>query len=206
MTWRISGAGAASLCLLLLTLPLGAQEREPTEEAQPAADYENAAMMEAWARASTPGEPHARLAQMEGDWDLEIQMWMDPDAPPIVETGTASSRMEFGGRFLVEEVNSSFMGQPFRGLGTHGYNNLTGEYEATWIDDHSTAIHTHRGQMEGNQLVLTGRYPDAVTGEWKETRGVLTFVSPTEMRYASYEVSDDGNERKVMEITYRKRS
>lgn len=206
MTWRIPRAGVASLFLVLLALPLGAQERERTEEPRPTADYENAAMMEAWARAASPGEPHARLGQMEGDWDLEIRMWMDPDAPPTVETGTATSRMEFGGRFLVEEVRSSFMGQPFRGLGTHGYNNLTGEYEATWIDDHSTAIHSYRGQMHGNELVMSSRYQDAVTAEWKEMRGVLKLVSPDQMEYVSYEVADDGSERKVMEITYRKRS
>lgn len=194
----------AAVAALLLADPVVAQES--AEKQERTQDYEQAAMMEAWAEAGTPGEAHTRLAEMAGEWDLEIRMWMDPSGESTIQTGRAVSRMTMDGRFLVEEVESSFMGAPFRGLGTTGYNNVTDEYESTWIDNHTTAIHRYTGTMEGDRMVMHGRYKDPATGAWTETRGELTVVSPTEMRYVAYEGPEGEEARRVMEITYRKRS
>lgn len=204
--WTMRSAVLALACLLVTGASVVAQEQEEkATEDQPA--YEHAAMMEAWQRAGTPGEEHDHLAAMSGTWDIEVTMWMDPTGEPVVETGTSVARIAMEGRYLVEDVTSVFMGQPFEGHGITGFNNVTGDYEAIWIDNHSTAIHSYRGSIdEAGDLVMTGTYTDPATGQEKESRGVLRFVSSDEMMYEAYEFGPQGEEWKVMEITYRKRS
>lgn len=195
-----------ALFLGLVALPVQAQEQEQKQEE---AGYESAArgmeaMMEAWEKAGAPGEPHRRLASTVGTWDATVSFWMDPSAEPTTSTATATREMVMDGRYLRETVEGDMMGAPFRGQGLTGYNNVTGEYESTWVDNHSTAIHTYTGRMEGDRLIMTGEYTDPLSGETVETRGEVQMVSDTEERYTSYEDRGDGMV-KVMEIVYTKR-
>lgn len=49
------------------------------------------------------------------------------------------------GRFVQETVTGAFMGAPFYGMGLTGYNNVTGEYESVWIDNHTTQLYRYAG-------------------------------------------------------------
>ncbi|MFQ5691148.1 MAG: DUF1579 domain-containing protein [Gemmatimonadota bacterium] len=195
-----------ALCLLLFALPLLAQEEKA--KAKPMAGQEMAgdamaAMMEAYQKAGTPGASHEVLAAMAGSWAADVQMWMDPAAEPMAMTATVESHMVMDGRFLHDDVKGEFMGQPFHGAGLTGYNNTTGRFEATWVDNHGTALYRYTGNMEGNVLTMTGKYKDPVSGEWVATRSVRTIVSPDEMVDTAYETRN-GAERKSMEIVYRR--
>ena len=63
-------------CLLGLVAAAPAVAEQPE---QPEIDQQ--AAMEAWTKASTPGEFHAFFAKKEGKWRVAGQMWMGPDAP-----------------------------------------------------------------------------------------------------------------------------
>ena len=39
--------------------------------------------MEAWARAMTPGQPHADLAKQAGVWSYVVTIWEGPKAEPM---------------------------------------------------------------------------------------------------------------------------
>ncbi len=60
MNHRALGAALAVVVGLTLTHPVYGQE------------YDEAAVMAAYEKAMTPGEGHARLADMAGEWQLEI--------------------------------------------------------------------------------------------------------------------------------------
>lgn len=184
--------------LAVLLLPFGAPLATPAAGQEPAMDEAMAAYMEA----GTPNEHHSALAAMAGKWEVTAKMWMDPSAPPMELTSTMTSEMIMDGRYLREDIHGSFMGRPFHGVTTTGYNNVTGEYEATWIDNMSTAVYHYTGSMDGNQLTLKGSYADAVTGDRIETWSVRT-ITPDELTDVTHEMRD-GEERKVMEITYRR--
>ena len=165
-----------------------------------AAQQEMEAAMAAWAEAGKPGVHHEHLAALTGTWQAETRFWMDPSAEPMVSPATAEYRMIMGGRYLEETITSEFMGQPFKGRGLYGFNNVTGELQAVWIDDTSTGIFLYSGSMndDGTEMTLKGRYKDPVTGEWRETRSVMR-ISKDNLHYIDYEM-EGANEKKTMEI------
>src|SRR5690606_3636062 len=91
--------------LALAALPALAQD------APPQTSPEEAAMMQAYQQAGTPGPQHAELAETAGTYDLAIQSWMAPDTPPTSETGTATRSMILGGRVMAESVEATMHGQ-----------------------------------------------------------------------------------------------
>lgn len=198
MNSRSMISGAAVVAAFTLMSPVQGQE------ADGAAGDDHQAMMEAWEQAGTPGEQHAMLERMAGSWDLEVRMWMDPSAEPTTSSATAERRMVMDGRFLEEETSGSFMDAPFEGYALTGYNNVTGEFEATWIDNHSTIIFISRGELDpdGDGLVFRGTYSDPVTGSEKESRMVLRREGDDREVHEMFEPGPNGEEMKTMEIVY----
>jgi len=92
-----------SLCALALAiaLPLAAQDKPPQMTA------EQQAMMQAWEKAAAPGEPHKQLATMQGKWNVKQTMWMDPGSEPMVQTGSATNKIELGGRRFVSPAKAA---------------------------------------------------------------------------------------------------
>ncbi len=166
-----------------------------------AAQQEMEAAMAAWQEAGQPGVQHEHLAVLTGTWQAETKFWMDPSAEPMVSPATIEYRMIMNGRYLEETITSEFMGRPFKGRGLYGFNNVTGELQAAWIDDTSTGIFLYSGSIndDGTEMTLKGKYKDPVTGDWMETRSVMR-ISKDSLHYSSYEMEGAG-ERKTMEIT-----
>lgn len=169
----------------------------PPTRAQEGTDAE----MAAWEKAGQPGPHHEHLAALVGKWQAETKFWPEPSAEPIIAPATIEYRMIMKGRYLEENITSEFMGQPFTGRGLYGFNNVTGELQAVWIDDTSTGMYTYTGSIsdDGTELILKGKYKDPVSGEWRETRSVMR-ISEDNLHYTGYEV-DGGKEWKMMEIT-----
>lgn len=100
---------------------------------------DSATAMRTMMEAGTPGPQHAMLAKSDGKWAAETTMWSAPDAPPVKGTGTSVNKMVYGGRFQESTFKSDFMGQPFEGSSTTGYDNTKKVFTSTWIDNMSTA-------------------------------------------------------------------
>lgn len=192
---------AALSAVALLAAPLGAQE-EKQEYAAP--DAEGAAMMEAYAQAGAPGAHHEWLAGLAGEWDVQVT-FLNMGPEPVTTRATSRSEMIHGGRFLLEQLEGSFMGQPFEASNVTGYNNLTERFEAGWIDNHSTGLFTYRGERDGDVLTLAGEAIDPVTGETVKHRSVLEKVSDDRIEVAGFEDRGSGWQ-KSMEIVYTRRS
>ncbi len=152
---------------------------------------------------STPGAHHKHLNVFAGEWNTENKFWMQPDQPHI-EKGTATHRWVMDGRFLVQEYNSSFQGQPFKGIGYMGYDNLTKKYQSTWLDNMSTAIFIQAGSCDtaGKEFTFNGEGPDCETGKVTPYRSVLKVISPDKHVFEMYKPGPDGKMHKNMEITY----
>jgi hypothetical protein len=180
---------------LVTAASAAAQEVEMSAEEQ--------AMMEKWAQNATPGEPHARLASQAGEWTWTSKWWKEPGAPAEESSGTTSSSMSMDGRFLVENVEGTMMGQPFRGQSITGYDNFRKEYVATWIENMSTGIMISRGTYdpESKTLTMTGTFDDIITGEKdKPMRGVTKYVDENTQVMEMYVPGPDGEEFKTMEL------
>ncbi len=184
---------------LLVALPLAAQDKQP-----PKMTAEQQAMMAAWEKAASPGEPHKQLAAMAGQWNVKQTMWMDPKGEPMVQTGTATNTIALGGRHLRQDYRSEWMGQPFEGVGYTGYDNVTGKYYSTWVDNSSTGLFVARGDYDAATKTYTfkGEMADAAAGgKLVPIRDVLRVVDNDHHVFEMYETRD-GKEARVMQLDY----
>jgi hypothetical protein len=184
---------AGVLCCAALLCAAAADDKKP------APDF--AKLMEAYAKASTPGEHHKRLEPLVGSWTYKGKFWMDPSAPPSEQTGTAERKWILGGRFLHEEYKSSD-GHSFHGIGVTGYDNVRKKYTSAWIDSMTTAITQTFGTADESGKVFTFSKEDIdpVSGEAFKSRDVLTIESNDRHSVVVYKILPDGKELKVMEI------
>lgn len=186
---------------LLVALPALAQEQK-----MPEMTPEQQAMMEAYQKAGTPGEAHAALAKMAGDYDLAIKSWHEPGGEPTMEKGTAKRSMALGGRVLVEEVSSTMMGQAWSGHGMHGYDNVTGRHWSTWNDSMSTGLMVSDGTCDAaGACTFTGSWNDPVTKGKVNARMATKWTDPKTEVFEMWAPGPDGKEAKMMEITYTKK-
>ncbi|HEX6203905.1 MAG TPA: DUF1579 domain-containing protein [Thermoanaerobaculia bacterium] len=209
---------AVAVAVPFLAGGAGAQEERPPaaepaphdqhgeHAAEPAMSPEMAAEMAAWEAASRPGPQHQALAAMAGEWDLDLTFWMEPGGEPQKTTATASRQMTFGGRFLEENVTGDMMGETFLGRAVLGYDNVTGKWWSTWIDNHTTGLMVGEGDWDPESNAGTFHYTatDPVSGEKRQVKGV------TKIHSADHEVHEMWEERggetfKSMEIVYRRK-
>jgi len=164
------------------------------------------AMMEKFEKQGTPGEPHKRLASMEGSWNTKTKSWMEPNKPPMETAGTCEQKMILGGRFLKQKCSGDMMGKTFEGVGLTGYDNQTKKYTSTWMDSMSTTLHVMEGtSSDDNTITQEGQYTCPIRGEMK-LRSVTKVVDQNTNIFEMYGTDKSGQEMKMMEITYTRKS
>lgn len=189
------------LCLLATASPVIAKDKALDKQ------MDHQAMMEAYTKLATPGEPHKQLASQAGSWATKTKSWMEPDKPPMESTGACDNTVLLDGRFLQQKCTGDMMGQPFTGIGVHGYDNATRKYVTTWIDSMGTGIFFMEGtgSADGKTVTLNGSHPDPMGGVMKH-RAVWTFVDPNTQIFEMYgSGTQHGDEMKMMEITYKRK-
>src|SRR5882672_12678029 len=72
-------------------------------------------MTAAFEALAKPGEQHARLKTLAGEWTTHGVFNMGPT--PTEFDGTSSMTMILGDRYLRQEMKSTFMGSPYEGWG-----------------------------------------------------------------------------------------
>jgi hypothetical protein len=138
-----------------------------------------------------PGEHHAHLHRLVGDWDLTIRVWPTPDAEPIESAGTAEARWILGGRFLWTIYRAELFGKPFEAWSVEGYDNQARQYVGTWRDTQGTYTLNYLGTCQqppvvegeapaevpavpdGTYRVMTTEVTDPVSGEVLQVRTEL---------------------------------
>jgi hypothetical protein len=174
------------------------------QEAQKQPSAEEKAMMEAWAKAATPGPQHKWLAGKVGKWDFAGKFWTDPSQPPTPSNGTAERTLMLGGRVVGEKVASpEMMGQPFEGYGLTGYDNVTQEYWGTWSDTMGTGLMVSKGKCDDKgACTFSAEFVDAMTGKKKTLRMASRDEGPDKEVHEFWEKGPDGKEFKSMELVY----
>jgi hypothetical protein len=110
--------------------------------------------------------------------------------------------MILGGRYLVEKYTGDFMGMPFEGIGTMGYDNVRKMYVSSWVDNMSTGIMTATGSCDGKGMwTMTGEMADPTTGTMMAMKSTLKFVDDNTFVLESSSPGPDGKDVKWMEIT-----
>jgi len=158
-------------------------------------------------------ENHKLLADMNGSWNYNIKMWMNPDpnAKPQESKGTATRKSAMGGRYAVMDVTGK-MQMPgedgkmkvmeFKGMGIEGYDNVKKKFVSSWIDNMSTGIQFSEGTYDPASKTFTFTSEmEMMPGMKTPVREVLKMTDKDHMMMEWYETRS-GQEKKTMEIAY----
>ncbi len=161
---RFALTGAAALAFaagasLLVSVTTAVAEEPPSNQDMQLPPGWTPEDMQKMMEAGTPGEMHKFLAESIGTWRAETTMWMAPGAEPIKSTGTSKASPMMDGRYIKVEMSGEMPGMGmYNGFGIYGFNNLTEQFESTWIDNHSTGMMRGDGELASDGTTLTWTY------------------------------------------------
>jgi hypothetical protein len=187
----------AVLALLVGSAALAADAPKPSAEQQ--------AMMEKMAKAATPGPQHEMMTKWAGDWECAVKIQMDPSQPVEESKSTATITSLMDGRYIQEVATGDMMGTPFHGMGLYGYDNVTGKYVSTWIDNMGTGIMSSEGKADASGKVISwsSKMSDPMTGKVANARMVTTVVDDDHHTFEMYSTPPGAKkEMKTMTIQY----
>jgi Protein of unknown function (DUF1579) len=156
---------------------------------------------------------HKLLADMNGNWNYAIKMWMNPDpnAPPQQSKGTATRKSVMNGRYVAMDVTGK-MQMPdqtgkmkemqFKGMSVEGYDNVKQKFVSSWIDNMGTGIQFSEGTYDPSSKTLTFTSEiETMPGMKMPVRETLKLTDKDHMLLEWYE-THGGQEKKTMEIAY----
>ena len=178
-------------------------------DAPPQMSDQQKAMMDKMMKAATPGPQHAMLTKLAGDWTCTVKVQMDPSQPWQESQSTATISALMDGRYIQEIDSGQMNGMPFNGMGVYGFDNVSGKYVSTWIDNMGTGIMTSVGTAgaSGNVINWVGTMNDPVTGKPTKERMIMTMVDDNHHTFEMYGTPPGGKkEMKIMTIDYMRKA
>lgn len=193
--------GVAMFCLA--SVGAASDNRDQPGSQGQSTDAATQAMMETWQAYASPNDNHKILNPLVGSWSYVAKWWMNSDGPPEVSMGISEIHWMMGGRYLLNSVTGTSMGQPFEGMGTTGFDNGKNVYQTIWMDNMGTGMILGEGTYDPNTKTLTdhGHFTDPVVGQ-RRYRGVTTFIDDNHHSYEMYGADKTGKEFRMLEIVY----
>ena len=168
---------------------------------------DSATMMKAWQDFKTPGDMHKWMQKLNGTWEADLSVWMDPAAPPEKSKGTITQTSILGGRYVSSKYSGTIFGQPTEGQILMAYDNAKILFVSTWIDNQGTGIVSMTGTYDSTTktLNLKGTQTDPSTSKDAEIREELTIIDNDSYSMAMFGKGADGKETKIMEGIYKRK-
>ena len=123
------------------------------------------------------GPQHEMLARLVGTWDVEVRTML-PGQPERTERGALAAKTMLGGRYVALYFDLKLQGRVSEAVQILGYDNLSGQYTASWRDDHSTWAVECLGVAalaRAPQQQLRGRLRDVGSPDGRPFRLALTL-------------------------------
>ena len=144
----------------------------------------------------TPGAEHAELLGAVGIWEGTLTNYMGGESEPIPAKETV---IGIGGFWTQATFECDLGGFAYTGTGCQGFDQRTGKYVGTWIDNSSSNLAVMEGTPnDAGNVVMRWEAPDPMTGEvvphWQET------ARPSENEYISTFYAGKGEGEKTMVI------
>lgn len=148
--WPCRVLRALTTCLVLTPWVSGAQSTPSAPDRE--------ALQRRMLRWVMPGEEHAQLARLAGDWEVTTALPGAPGRPPTVMTGRATARMTVGDRFLMIESRASGGSQSIDALTILGFDGRRDEYTYLGHDSFGTYYveASGKGALSSGRLELVG--------------------------------------------------
>lgn len=150
-----------------------------------------------------PTAEHQLIQGYAGKWKVACKFYMDPSQPPM-ETQATEVVEKVGDFWTVSKYETSFMGAPFIGRCTFGYEAHSGQFVSTWIDSMSPVLCVLRGTKKGDLLTMTGEFFSCMTNSVLTHRTTMKFIGKDEHMFEMFARMPDGTEVKMMSSHYKR--
>ena len=160
-----------------------------------------------WIIYNTPSEVHNMLGKYNGDFVLDISMWMGNEKEPKVFNIVAVNRMILEGRFL-EIAQAGNMGDaPYKALTTIGYNTSSKKFYLTSLTNMGTGILYLEGNGDQNARVanVTGEMFDPESKKPIKVRQKLSFIDDNNLLIENFDTSTGKQEKKTVEYRFKRK-
>lgn len=150
---------------------------------------------------SQSGSPHHFLARLVGGWVGTGKLWLEPDVLTDESPVQGNVQLVLGGRFALYLYQGSVEGEPQQGIFTFGYNTLSDQYEASWVDSfhNNTAIMFCAGSATENGFSVLGGFPDPNGGPDWGWRTEVGLLDENHLIITAYNILPDGLEARATE-------
>ncbi len=125
----------------------------------PAPDAATLLRLAQWAQ---PGDAHALLQRLVGEWDVAVRTPADP--VERVDRGSAKGVALLGGRYVQLQFALTVAGQPFEAVQALGFDRSRQQFTSSWRDSASTWATECAGAPRADRpdlLALSGTLVDA---------------------------------------------
>lgn len=147
------------------------------------------------------GSPHHFLSQLAGGWTGISRLWLEPDKLADESPVVGTIQLILDGRFAIYLYQGSIEGEAQHGMYTFGYNTISDQYEASWLDSfhNNTAIMFCKGNAAENGFFVLGSYPDPTGGPDWDWRTEVVLVDEDHLRITAYNIHPEAAEAKATE-------
>jgi hypothetical protein len=155
-------------------------------------------------QAAQVAEPHQRLQQLVGDWEVAV-VTTPPGAAPRDERGRVVGKAILGGRYVVCNHSLRLSGSVVEAVQILGFDTLRGQFTASWRDDQSTWAVEASGPPgdEAGLLVLRGQLADVRDPAGRPFRLELDLRAPGRVVVRLFD-HHDGRELLLQQQTWTK--
>jgi hypothetical protein len=181
---------------LASAISTGAQEKAGAPSNEEIADALIGAM--------NPGAGQEKLEYMVGTFDVAIRVWLDPSEPPITATATSIATWVLGKRYMQQMLAGNVMGEPWSGIGYAGFDNVSQQYVATYMDSASTGMLWFTGTLDAaaGAARMTATTHDEVTGEPVPVEMRVSIAPNGDHTTEIWQGDSTGAMSKVLELQY----
>lgn len=149
-----------------------------------------------------PTPEHGLLMETVGEWDVDCTYFMGPGEP--MKTTARETIEALGSFWTVSLFRAEFMGQPFCGRATSGYDPAKGKWVGTWIDSMMPHLFVMEGDIDPETKVLTMHCegPAPMTGEMVPYRSTAEHLSDGRRRFEMFMTLPGAGEVKMFSYVY----
>ena len=149
-----------------------------------------------------PTPEHESLLGVVGTWTVDCTYFMAPGEPMKVQ---AKETIEALGRFwTVSLFESDFMGLPFAGRATTGFDPKRGKWVGTWVDSMMPHMFVMEGERDAESGIVTMHCdgPAPMTGDMVPYRSTTENLADGRRRFEMFMTLPEAGEVKMFSYVY----
>lgn len=156
-------------------------------------------------KSASPGEMHKVLAQMAGDWTVEVSYKIGEFSG--TSTADCHAEMILGGRFLTRTYASDMNGEPFNVMQTIGYDILRKQFFEWQIESNNTGRLETTGTYEAETKTIVCKGESFDPGTLKKTGLVTKTIldSADQFTIEWWMKGADGKESKQVTLVHKRK-